>query len=71
MRITIEVDDKTISEITKSIGIRKKSPAIRHALEEYAHDVGRKRFLKKVLDGKSDYSLTNEEIEAQGKYDAD
>jgi hypothetical protein len=30
----------------------------------------RQRFLQSVLDGKSGYSMTNEELEAMGAYDA-
>ncbi len=71
MRITIDIDDATLAEVQKATGVRKKSPAVRQALDSYVAAVERSRFLRKVREGKCDYSLTNEQIEASGEYDAD
>ena len=71
MRITIDIDEKHIARIQKETGMRKKSPAVRRALECYVRELDRKRFLQKVMEGRCDYSLTNEQVEALGIYDTD
>ena len=70
MRITVDIDDNDLSKIHKITGIKKRSPAIRQALRDYLDGVRRKRFLQDVLSGKTDYSLTNEDLEATSSYDA-
>jgi len=71
MRITVDVDEKALARIQKLTGIRKRSPAVRHALEGYLREFEKKRFLQDVLNGKTDYALTNAELEAMGTYDSD
>lgn len=71
MRITLDIDEKQLSRIQKETGIRKKSTAVRRALECYIRDLDKKRFLQGVMEGGCDYSLTNEQVEALGTYDAD
>ncbi len=71
MRMTIDIDDKELLQIQKATGVRKKSPAVRRALQDYLKEQEKKRFLKDVLEGKCDYPLTNEELEARGVYDSD
>jgi Arc/MetJ family transcription regulator len=71
MRITLDIDASRLAQIQRLTGIRKQSPAVREALEQYVREVERKKFLRKVLDGKTDYSLSNDDLEALGDYDAD
>lgn len=71
MRITIDIDENQLAELQKATGESKKSPAIRRALAEFVIEKRRKEFLRRVLAGGSDYRTTNEELEAQGTYDAD
>ena len=71
MRITVDIDEKQLTAIQRATGQRKKSPAIRQALDEFVEERRRKRLLRKVLDGRTDYSLSNDELEALGTYDAD
>ena len=71
MRITVEIDDKHLASVQQATGIRKRSPALRRAIADYVKDLERKKFLRKVMEGKTDYSLTNEELEARSAYDAD
>ena len=71
MRITLEIDDDQLASIMRETGLRKKSPAIRQALTWYVREREKKQFLKKVMEGGSDYSLTNEQVEALGVYDTD
>jgi hypothetical protein len=71
MRITVEIDENDIENIKRTTGIQKTSPAVKQALKNYLKHLERQRFLKSVLAGKSDYSMTNKEIEGIGTYDAD
>jgi Arc/MetJ family transcription regulator len=71
MRITIDIDESNLAAVQQATGIRKRSPAIRRAVADYVRDLERKRFIRKVMEGKSDYALSNEELEARGTYDAD
>lgn len=71
MRITVDLDEKDLASVQRATGIRKRSPAVRKAISDYVKDLEKKRFLTRVMDGKSDYALSNEELEARGTYDAD
>ena len=71
MRITIDIDETSLAAIQEATGIRKKSPAVRCAVEAYLRDLEKKQFLRRVLEGRSDYGMTNEQVEALGVYDAD
>ena len=70
MRITVEIDDKTIAKVQKLTGIKKKSPAISKALTEYCLVERKHKLIAKVMEGKTDYSTSNEELEKQSKYDS-
>jgi len=71
MRITVDIDEKTLADIESETGIKKHSPAVRKAIDTYLEDSARKKFLRRVMEGRCDYSRTNDELEAQGVYDAD
>ena len=65
MRITVELDDAEIAQVQAATGLRKKSPAVRQAVVEYLRAHEKQRFLKRVREGRTDYSLTNAELEAR------
>ncbi|HEX4644591.1 MAG TPA: type II toxin-antitoxin system VapB family antitoxin [Verrucomicrobiae bacterium] len=65
MRITIDIDANSLKQIQKVTGERKKSPAINHALADFLRMRERRAFIEKALTGKTDYPLTNEELEAR------
>jgi Arc/MetJ family transcription regulator len=69
MRITIEIDGKYLSRIQKLTGERKKSPAVSRALAEYLKWQERHQFVARVLAGKTDFSMTNEDLEARDIYE--
>ena len=71
MRITLDIDANKLAKIQRLTGIRKQSPAVREALDRYILEVERKKFLRMVLEGKTDYTRSNDEVEALGDYDAD
>ncbi len=70
MRMTIDIDDERLKDIIKYTGIEKKSPAVAEALACYCREVKRKKMLEKVLSGKTDYKLSNDELEAMTPYDS-
>ncbi len=69
MRITVDIDETDLALVMKSTGIRKRSPAVRKAVADYVRDMERKRFLRRVMEGKSDYATSNEELEGRGTHD--
>jgi Arc/MetJ family transcription regulator len=71
MRLTIELDDKELQEVQEATGIQKKSPAVQKAVQGYLDAVHRTRFLQRVAEGKTQYGMTNDELEAAATYDTD
>lgn len=63
MRITVEIEDSKIAAIQKWTNERKKSPAVAQALDEFIEQRRRQEFLAKVMAGKTDYRMTNDELE--------
>jgi Arc/MetJ family transcription regulator len=69
MRITIEIDADDMIRIQKITGRRKKSPAVSQALAEFLKLRERREFIERVLAGKTDFSLSNEQLEARDRYE--
>ena len=63
MRITIEVAESVMEQIQKATGQTEKTHAVSQALSEYLRLIQKRRFIEKVLSGKTDYSLTNDALE--------
>lgn len=63
MRMTVEIDEKTLDELTKITGIRKNSPAVAFAVRDFINRKKAKDFGRMLREGKFDYPATNEEIE--------
>jgi hypothetical protein len=70
MRLTIDIDAKDLKRIQTLTGQRKKSPAISRALAAYLREREKQRFIERALTGQTDYSATNDELEAGDIYDA-
>ena len=70
MRITVDIDANQLAEIQKITGEKKKSPAVTQAVTEYLNWRRRHEFIQRVLAGKTDYSSTNEDLEARDVYEA-
>jgi metal-responsive CopG/Arc/MetJ family transcriptional regulator len=67
MRITVDIEDDVLDELSKMTGESKKSPAIAKAVTEYVKRQKAKEFVRLLREGDFDYPSTNEEIEkAQG-----
>jgi hypothetical protein len=69
MRITFEIDANDLRQIQKMTGQSKKSPAISRALADYLQMRERRAFIERALAGRTDYPLTNEELEARDVYE--
>ena len=70
MRITVEIDASAMKKIQKATGRKKKSPAVSWALAQFLKQQERQKFLERVLSGRTDYALTNDELEARDVYEA-
>lgn len=70
MRLTIDIDANELKRIQALTGQRKKSPAISRALTDYLREHEKQRFIERVLTGRTDFSATNDELEARDVYDA-
>jgi Arc/MetJ family transcription regulator len=71
MRITVDIDDKKLSEIQRITGLRMKSPAVNRALDLFLRESKKRTLLDRVREGKTDYPLSNDELEDLGDYDSD
>lgn len=63
MRMTVELDEKTLSELAKVTGIKKNSPAVAFAVRDFINRKKAKDFGRILREGAFDYPATNDEIE--------
>ncbi len=70
MRITIDIDANSMNSIHTLTGQKKKSPAIAQALADYIRTQKKRRLIERALAGRTDYSSTNEQLEAGDVYEA-
>jgi Arc/MetJ family transcription regulator len=69
MRITIDIDANELKQIQTITGEKKKSPAIVQALSRFLRQQQRQKFLERALSGQTDFSLSNDELEALDIYE--
>ncbi len=65
MRMTVELDEKTVDELTKVTGIKKNSPAVAFAVRDFINRKKARDFGRMLREGKFDYPATNEELKAR------
>ena len=65
MRITVEIEDESLEELSRITGQDKKSPAVAFAVSEYIKREKAKEFGKLLREGAFDYPATNDEIEKE------
>ena len=70
MRITVEIDAKSLRRIQRLTGQNKISPAVSAALSAYLRQQERRALIDRALSGATDFPLTNEELEARDRYEA-
>lgn len=63
MRITVEIEDTVLDELSKITGENKKSPAVALAVSEYIKRARAKELGRMLREGSFDYPATNDEIE--------
>jgi Arc/MetJ family transcription regulator len=63
MRMTVDLDEKTLSELLKVTGHKKNSPAVAFAVRDFVNRKKAKDFGRMLREGKFDYPAKNEEIE--------
>ena len=63
MRITIEIDERTMGDVLKITGETKKSPAVSRAVKEFVNRTRAKEFGRLLREGHFDFPYTNDEIE--------
>ena len=69
MRITIDIDASDLKRIQKVTGQKKKSPAVTQALADFLRQRERQAFIERAMSGRTDFSMTNDELEARDKYE--
>ena len=70
MRITVEIAASELQKIQKATGQHKKSPAIMQALSEFLKMQARQKLIDRALNGGTDFSLTNDDLEQRDVYEA-
>ena len=63
MRMTVDLDEKTLDELLKVTGLKKNSPAVAFAVRDFLNRKKARDFGRILREGKFDYPATNEEIE--------
>ncbi len=65
MRMTVDLDEKTLDELLKVTGHRKNSPAVAFAVRDFLNRKKAKDFGRMLREGTFDYPATNDEIEGR------
>ncbi len=63
MRITVDIDQTTLDDLSKITGESKKSPAVALAVAEYIKREKAREFGKLLREGSFDYPASNDKIE--------
>jgi Arc/MetJ family transcription regulator len=63
MRMTVDLDEKTLDELQKVTGLKKNSPAVAFAVRDFLNRKKARDFGRMLREGKFDYPATNEEVE--------
>ena len=63
MRITVDIDEQVLNDLTRLMGEKKKSQAISKAIVDYVKRRKAKELGRLLREGAFDYPLTPEEVE--------
>ena len=63
MRITVDIEDESLDELSRITGQDKKSPAVAFAVSEYIKREKAKEFGRLLREGAFDYPSTNDQVE--------
>ncbi len=67
MRMTVDLDEKTLDELLKVTGHKKNSPAVAFAVRDFLNRKKAKDFGRMLREGTFDYPATNDEIERRDR----
>ncbi|HEX5397546.1 MAG TPA: type II toxin-antitoxin system VapB family antitoxin [Verrucomicrobiae bacterium] len=67
MRMTVEIDEKSLDELARITGIKKNSPAVAFAVKDFINRRKARDFGRMLREGKFDYPATNESVEARDR----
>ncbi len=65
MRMTVDLDADTLSELLKVTGLKKNSPAVAFAVRDFINRKKARSFGRMLREGKFDYPATNEQVESR------
>jgi metal-responsive CopG/Arc/MetJ family transcriptional regulator len=65
MRITVDIPEDVLEELTRITGETKKSPAVSKAVVEFVKRKKAREFGRLMREGAFDYPSSNEEIEKE------
>lgn len=63
MRMTVDIDEKTLDELLKVTGHKKNSPAVAFAVRDFINRRKARDFGRMLREGTFDYPATNDETE--------
>ena len=66
MRITVDIEESVLDDLTKMTGESKMSPAVSKAVTEFVKRAKAREFGKMLREGAFDFPMTNEELEKLG-----
>lgn len=64
MRITVDIDERSLKQVMAATGRAKKSAAVAEAVEEYLRLRRVEGLVMRVREGRVDYGCTNDDLEA-------
>ena len=70
MRFTVEIDDKTLKDLTRFAGTRKKSPAVGVAVADFVRRQKVEEIIRRINSPDNTFSMTFEDLKKQRKLDA-
>jgi hypothetical protein len=63
MRVTVDIDEAVLKELSRLSGEKKNSPAIAKVVKDWVRRQKAKEFGNRIMEGFFDYPLTNDQIE--------
>ncbi|MBA4148191.1 MAG: DUF2191 domain-containing protein [Verrucomicrobia bacterium] len=66
MRISVDIPEEILTELTKMMGETKMSPAVSKAVIEFVKRQKAKEFGRLMREGAFDFPMTNDELEKLG-----
>ncbi|MGA2247030.1 MAG: type II toxin-antitoxin system VapB family antitoxin [Verrucomicrobiota bacterium] len=63
MRMTVDLDEKTLADLLKVTGLKKNSPAVAFAVRDFLNRKKARDFGRMLREGEFDYPATNEQVE--------